>query len=91
MLSAKIEQTLAETAALAVADGVTRIIVAGGETSGAVVRRLGFQAFGIGESLAPGVPVLLPLERPELRLILKSGNFGQRDFFFRALSATAGS
>lgn len=87
-LSTRIEDTLAEIAALAVADGVRRIIVAGGETSGAVTRRLGFSAFRIGPSIAPGVPVLIPLEQPDIRLVLKSGNFGQEDFFVRALSMT---
>lgn len=87
-LSSLIEATLSETAALAVADGVTRVIVAGGETSGAVTKRLGFNAFQIGESIAPGVPILIPLEQPQVRLILKSGNFGQEDFFSRALQMT---
>lgn len=87
-LSALIEKTLSEIAALAVADGACRIIVAGGETSGAVTRRLGYRAFWIGKSIAPGVPILIPLERPDIRLVLKSGNFGQKDFFSRALSMT---
>lgn len=87
-LSALIEKTLSEIAALAVADGIRRIIVAGGETSGAVTRRLGYRAFWIDKSIAPGVPILIPLERPDIRLVLKSGNFGQIDFFSRALSMT---
>ncbi|MDO5545310.1 MAG: four-carbon acid sugar kinase family protein [Eubacteriales bacterium] len=87
-LSALIEKTLAETAALAAADGVRRIIVAGGETSGAVTRRLGYRTFRIGQSIAPGVPILIPLEQPDVRLVLKSGNFGQEDFFSRALTMT---
>lgn len=68
--------------------GYTRIIVAGGETSGAVALELGFDAFIIGESIAPGVPVLIPLHNPDIRIALKSGNFGQEDFFERALSMT---
>lgn len=87
-LSALIERTLAGLAVRAVSGGVTRMIVAGGETSGAVTRALGYRAFQIGESIAPGVPVLLPLEAPSVRLVLKSGNFGQEDFFGRALAAT---
>lgn len=63
---------------------VDRLIVAGGETSGAVTLALGLHAFSIGESVAPGIPVLLP-EGTELRLVLKSGNFGNEDFFLRAL------
>lgn len=89
-VSSLVEQTLSEVGALAVASGVKRIIVAGGETSGAVTRRLGWNAFQIGESIAPGVPVLIPLESPDIRLVLKSGNFGQEDFFERALRITGG-
>ena len=87
-LSALIEQVLSQVARLACADGVKRLIVAGGETSGAVTKALGFTAFQIGESIAPGVPILIPLERPDIRLVLKSGNFGQEDFFQRVLDVT---
>lgn len=87
-LSALIEQTLSGVAELAVENGYTRIIVAGGETSGAVTKQLGFAAFQISDSIAPGVPVLIPLENPSVRLVLKSGNFGQEDFFGRALRMT---
>lgn len=87
-LSALIERVLSQVARLACADGVKRLIVAGGETSGAVTQALGFTAFQIGESIAPGVPILIPLERPDIRLVLKSGNFGQEDFFRRALNGT---
>lgn len=83
-----LEQTMAETAAGAVAMGVSRVIVAGGETSGAVTKRLGFSSYRIGPSIAPGVPVMIPLENRDIRLVLKSGNFGQRDFFARALKTT---
>ncbi len=87
-LSALIERTLAGLAVRAAAGGVTRIIAAGGETSGAVTKALGYTAFRIGESIAPGVPVLVPLDAPNVRLVLKSGNFGQEDFFGRALAVT---
>lgn len=87
-LAAEIEEILAQTAVEAVRHGVTRIIVAGGETSGAVTKALGYEAFRIGSSVAPGVPVMIPLENPAIRLILKSGNFGQEDFFGRALELT---
>ncbi len=87
-VAAKIEGTLAGLARLAAEHGYTRIIVAGGETSGAVTQALGYQAFQIGQSVAPGVPVMIPLDNPSLRLVLKSGNFGQEDFFARALEMT---
>ncbi len=85
-----LEETIASLARKAVENGYTRIITAGGETSGAVTKALGYQAFYIGPSVAPGVPVMTPLENPELRLVLKSGNFGQEDFFERALDMTGG-
>lgn len=87
-LAAKIEAALAGTAAYAMKHGVTRIIAAGGETSGAVTQALGYKAYRIGRSVAPGVPVMTPLENPSIRLVLKSGNFGQEDFFERALKLT---
>ena len=88
LLAAQIEETLAQTAAYAVNHGVTRIIAAGGETSGAVTKALGYSAYRIGESVAPGVPVMTPVDNPSVRLVLKSGNFGQEDFFGRALKLT---
>lgn len=88
-LAAMIENTLAETAKTAMEHGVKRIIAAGGETSGAVTRALGYKAYYIGASVAPGVPVMTPVDDPSLRLVLKSGNFGQEDFFDRALALTA--
>lgn len=85
-----LEQTIASLAKRSADAGYTRIIVAGGETSGAVTRALGFDSFIIGESVAPGVPVMIPRKRKEIRLVLKSGNFGQEDFFLRALECTGG-
>lgn len=83
-----LEKTMAELGQRAYHHGYTRIIVGGGETSGAVALALGFDGFIIGESIAPGVPVLIPLQDQKIRLALKSGNFGQDDFFARALSMT---
>lgn len=84
-----IEALLSELAVTAVKAGRTRIIVAGGETSGAITKALGFQSFYISESLAPGIPVMVPTTAPSVRLVLKSGNFGQTDFFDRAVVMTA--
>lgn len=83
-----LEQSTAKLAKLAVENGYTRIIVAGGETSSAVAKYLGYEAFDIGESIAPGVPVMAPLGNENIRVALKSGNFGQIDFFERALEMT---
>lgn len=83
-----LENTMAVLAKQAVSNGIRRIVVAGGETSGAVTKALGFSAYWIGESVAPGVPVMIPCSREDVRLVLKSGNFGQEDFFARALAMT---
>jgi len=88
--SALLEKSMAETGRRALENGFTRIIVAGGETSGSVTQSLNFDSFIIGESIAPGVPVLFPTGRKDVRLVLKSGNFGQPDFFRRALEITGG-
>lgn len=90
-VASAIEQLLAGLARQVVEAGYTRVIVAGGETSGAVTKALGYDAFYIGPSVAPGVPVMIPVANPELRLVLKSGNFGQEDFFKRALQMTCSS
>lgn len=64
----------------------TRLISAGGETSGAIITALGFTSFAIGDSVAPGVPILKPSGAGDLRLVLKSGNFGAEDFFLKVLA-----
>ena len=64
--------------------GVGRLVVAGGETSGAVVTALGLTAFDIGPEIDPGVPALSTREG-DLAIALKSGNFGGPDFFAKAL------
>ena len=85
-----IEAALAAIAEGLVARGVRRLVVAGGETSGAVVDRLGLGAFLLGPEIAAGVPVLRTAGRPEpMLLALKSGNFGGPDFFGRALDMMA--
>jgi uncharacterized protein YgbK (DUF1537 family) len=86
-----IESVLAEIAAGLVSRGVRRLVVAGGETSGAVVQRLGVTQLRIGPEIDPGVPwthAAADGTRPDLLLALKSGNFGGRDFFANALAMT---
>jgi 3-dehydrotetronate 4-kinase len=63
------------------------LIVAGGETSGALCRRLELGALRVGRNIEPGVPLCLSLGRFRLPLVLKSGNFGSRDFYGKALRA----
>ncbi len=70
--------------------GVKRLVVAGGETSGAVVSALGIRAFEVGPEIDPGVPALRTDSTPSLGLALKSGNFGAPDFFDKALRALGG-
>jgi uncharacterized protein YgbK (DUF1537 family) len=85
--SALIEEALARTAEGLVAQGARRLVVAGGETSGAVVARLGVQALRIGPAIDPGVPWTAASGKgPELLLALKSGNFGAPDFFRKAFA-----
>ena len=83
-----IEQAMAEIAEELVRSGVRRLIVAGGETSGAVVDRLGIPGFLVGEEIAAGVPVLRAVGagKGEMLLALKSGNFGGPQFFSDALN-----
>ncbi len=66
--------------------GVRRFVVAGGETSGAVVQALGVTALRIGPQIDPGVPWTASLSDPVIALALKSGNFGTADFFSKALA-----
>ncbi|BCQ38665.1 MULTISPECIES: 3-oxo-tetronate kinase [Erwinia] len=63
--------------------GWQRFIVAGGETSGVVAQTLGIDAFHIGPVISPGVPWVRALGQP-VSLALKSGNFGDENFFARA-------
>ncbi len=64
--------------------GVRAFVVAGGETSGAVVDALGVRALAIGPEIDPGVPWTCALGENAIWLALKSGNFGSDDFFARA-------
>ena len=82
-----IEQAMADIAEGLVVSGVRRLVVAGGETSGAVVDRLQIPGFLVGEEIAAGVPVLRAVgaRHGEMLLALKSGNFGGPEFFSDAL------
>jgi 3-dehydrotetronate 4-kinase len=89
-VSARLEGLFAETARRLVDRGVRRVVVAGGETSGAVAQALDLDGLTIGPEVSPGVPVLVSEERG-VALALKSGNFGGEDFFEEALDALAGN
>ncbi len=83
---AMIERLLGEVAKGLAAAGVTRLVVAGGETSGAVVGALGVSMLEIGPEIDPGVPWTRAADGQPLALALKSGNFGTIDFFTKSLA-----
>jgi len=83
---ALVEETLSQIAKGLVARGARRIVVAGGETSGAVVSALGVEGLQIGAEIDPGVPWTASLGEPRLALALKSGNFGTTDFFLKSFA-----
>jgi 3-dehydrotetronate 4-kinase len=92
---ALVEETLAAIAKGLVEAGVRRLVIAGGETAGAVVQALGITGLRIGGQIDPGVPWTVSLpgslgDRP-LALALKSGNFGAPDFFLRAFDVLDGA
>jgi hypothetical protein len=72
-VSALLENACAQLAQWAIKAGYTKIVVAGGETSGAVTKALGYDAYLIGQSVAPGVPVMAPLAGAGCAVVLKSG------------------
>ncbi|MBL0899519.1 MAG: hypothetical protein IBJ17_12590, partial [Reyranella sp.] len=84
--SLAIERTMAALARGLVGAGVGRLVVAGGETSGAVVSALDVAALRIGPEIDPGVPWTASVARKPLLLALKSGNFGAPDFFTKAFA-----
>ncbi|RRZ95488.1 3-oxo-tetronate kinase [Erwinia sp. 198] len=89
-VAAALDNLFGETARQLVAAGTRRIVVGGGETSGAVVSALGLGALTIGAEIDTGVPSMVSRGRQPVALALKSGNFGGRDFFARAVNALRG-
>lgn len=87
-ISESLENAMAELAEIALMNGYTRIITAGGETSGAIMKKLGFNSYIIGSSVDPGVPIMTPTDKRNVRVVLKSGNFGSVDFFKKAVDMT---
>lgn len=87
--AALLEHVFGDLARRLVAGGTGRLIVAGGETSGAVVSALGLRSLRLGPEIAPGVPALAP-DGAAFVCTLKSGNFGAADFFATAARVLAG-
>ena len=86
---ARIEEALAAIARGLVERGVRRLVVAGGETSGAVVQALGIEQLRIGPQIDPGVPwcaAQASVAKGTVHVALKSGNFGTPDFFTKAFA-----
>ena len=81
---AMVENALANIATGLIDQGVRRLVVAGGETSGAVVNALEIPALRIGPEIDPGVPWTETLGATKLALALKSGNFGTENFFIKS-------
>lgn len=86
-----LDRLFADAAATLVRKGVRRLVVAGGETSGAVVQALDLGALTVGPEIDPGVPVLVSHGAAPIALALKSGNFGASDFFSKALARLSGA
>lgn len=85
----QVERALAAIAVGLAARGARQFVVAGGETSGAVVQALGVESLRIGGQIDPGVPwcaAYSPVAKSGLHLALKSGNFGTPDFFSKAFA-----
>lgn len=81
-----VELALARAARIARNHGAVRFVVAGGETSGAITNALGITALRVGSEIAPGVPWCAGKDADgPLAVALKSGNFGDENFFARAL------
>jgi uncharacterized protein YgbK (DUF1537 family) len=90
-LATALEALFGKLALRLLASSFHRLVVAGGETSGAVISALGVDRFAIGPEIAPGVPALLgEYAGAPLAVALKSGNFGGTDFFDRALGMLQG-
>lgn len=90
---ALVERVLGEIARGLVDAGVRKLVIAGGETSNAVLQKLGVERLRIGPQIDPGVPWCTAFARAvgePLHLTLKSGNFGTPDFFSKALAMLEG-
>jgi uncharacterized protein YgbK (DUF1537 family) len=85
-----VEECIARIAIGLVERGARKLVVAGGETSGAVVNALGVTGLRIGPQIDPGVPWTASLGEKPIALALKSGNFGTVDFFSKALGMLEG-
>ncbi|MCY4256299.1 MAG: four-carbon acid sugar kinase family protein [Gammaproteobacteria bacterium] len=90
-IAARLDDLFGSTAVMLRQVGFERIVVAGGETSGAVIDALAPSQLAVGREIDPGVPALYsPDANDAYAIALKSGNFGAPDFFEKALAVMAG-
>ena len=80
-----LESAFGDIAARLVEKGVRTLVVAGGETSGAITRKLGLRRLRFGTEIDPGVPWTQHLGEPLINVAFKAGNAGAEDFFLKAL------
>ena len=85
-IAEQLESTMGTLAKSAVDAGVRRVVVAGGETSGAVVDALGVKSVVVDAEADRGVPWCSTPDH-HISLLLKSGNFGQPDLLVRAATS----
>lgn len=84
ILGELIEKVISKIALSLVQRGFRKLILAGGETSGAVINSLNIKSLTIGQEIDPGIPWTNSNNAPKLALALKSGNFGKENFFVKA-------
>lgn len=89
-IASKLDILFATTAVRLIDSGVKKLVIAGGETSGAVVTALNPRSLVVGKEIDPGVPALYSTNGASYSLTLKSGNFGSEDFFEKALHLLSG-
>lgn len=80
----EIEELFAEIAKRAKLAGIVNFIVCGGETSGAVCNAINYNEFHLNGTVDAGVPILIPIQNENMRIVLKSGNFGSENFLYKA-------
>lgn len=90
IISNYLENLMGEVALYLKRKNFKKFIIAGGETSGAVALALNFSSYSVSKSIAPGVPILIPTNDINSRIVYKSGNFGDKDFFNKAILTIGG-
>lgn len=88
-ISRSLESSMSELVDILINNGYTRIIITGSKTVQSIIKeKLGYHSFFIGKSVSPGVPVITPVEKQDIRFVLKSSDYGDYDFFSKAIKVT---